>query len=113
MSLLGNLVSGVVGAGLGAAAKEFIEKQGGIQAIAAQFEQNGLGDTVKSWIGTGANLPITAEQINKVLGSSAIQPLAEKLGITPEEVSQQLAKFLPQAVDEMTPTGVADESKAA
>ena len=34
--------------------------QGGLSAIVAKLEQAGLGEQVKSWIGNGQNLPITA-----------------------------------------------------
>ena len=42
--------------------------QGGLSAIVAKLEQAGLGNQVKSWIGMGANLPITADQLKQVLG---------------------------------------------
>lgn len=113
MSLLGNLMSGAIGAGLATIAKDYIQKQGGLQAIAGQFDQHGLGDTIKSWIGTGANLPISAEQIKAVLGSSALHPFAEKLGISPDDVSKHLAEYLPGMVDEMTPNGKVEDQSAA
>ena len=43
--------------------------QGGLNAIVAKLQQAGFGDQVKSWIGNGQNLPITAEQLQQVLGS--------------------------------------------
>jgi uncharacterized protein YidB (DUF937 family) len=56
-------------------------------------------------VGTGANQAISAEQIRSVLGSGQIQALAGQLGISSEEVSGQLAQFLPQIVDRLTPNG--------
>ena len=32
---------------------------GGVQGIVAQMESQGLGATVQSWVGTGANQPLT------------------------------------------------------
>lgn len=117
MSLFSNLVSGAVGATAASLAKDYIAKQGGLKAVLAQFEQNGLGDTVKSWVGTGANLPISAEQISKVLGGGAaggmLAQLASKFGVSPDILNQQLAEKLPEVVDSMTPNGVVDEQAAA
>lgn len=53
--------------------------QGGLSAIVAKLEQAGLGEQVKSWIGSGQNLPITAEQLQEVLGSDTVKQLAARL----------------------------------
>jgi hypothetical protein len=47
--------------------------QGGLNAIIAKLQQAGFGDQVKSWIGNGQNLPITAEQLQQVLGSDTVK----------------------------------------
>lgn len=80
-------------------------QSGGLAGLLAAFEQQGLGGIVASWVGTGANQAISAEQIRSVLGSGQIQALAGQLGISSEEVSGQLAQFLPQIVDRLTPNG--------
>jgi uncharacterized protein YidB (DUF937 family) len=72
----------------------------------SQFEQQGLGGVVQSWVGTGPNQPITADQLHKVLGSATVQQMAAKFGIDPQELLQKLSQVLPQAVDKMTPAGV-------
>lgn len=113
MSLMSNLVSGAVGATIASVAKDYIAKQGGLQNVLAQFEQHGLGEQMKSWISTGQNLPISAEQISKVLGGSSLGGIAEKLGIAPEKIHQELAEHLPKIVDEMTPAGAIPASQAA
>lgn len=113
MSLLSNLVSGAVGATIASVAKDYIAKQGGLQAVVSQFEQHGLGDTVKSWVGTGGNLPISGEQISKVLGGGTLASLAEKFGVSSDVVNNQLAEHLPQVIDKMTPNGTIDEQAAA
>jgi uncharacterized protein YidB (DUF937 family) len=70
-----------------------------------QFEQQGLGDTVKSWISTGVNLPISTEQIQKVLDNETVTKLAGTLGIPLDQVAAQLAEHLPQLIDKLTPDG--------
>src|SRR5271167_4450059 len=69
--------------------------QGGLSAIVAKLEQAGLGDQVKSWIGNGQNLPITAEQLQQVLGSDTVRQLAARYNIPVDQISQILAQQLP------------------
>lgn len=80
-------------------------QQGGISGLLQAFQQHGLGDVVSSWIGTGTNLPVSAEQIQQVLGGEQIQAVAQKAGIPPEAASSQLAGLLPGIVDRLTPNG--------
>ncbi|MGN6529498.1 MAG: YidB family protein [Burkholderiaceae bacterium] len=77
----------------------------GLQGLVQQFEQQGLGHLVQSWIGTGANLAITPEQVQAVLGEPRIQAVASKLGLSAADVANQLAGLLPHAVDAATPDG--------
>jgi uncharacterized protein YidB (DUF937 family) len=79
--------------------------QGGLNAIVAKLQQAGLADQVKSWIGTGQNLPITADQLRKVLGSDVVRQLAAKYNIPVDQVSEVLAHELPLAVDRASPGG--------
>lgn len=77
----------------------------GLQGLVRQFEQQGLGPLVQSWIGTGENLAITPEQVQAVLGEPHIQAVAERLGLSAADVTNQLAGLLPHAVDAATPNG--------
>jgi uncharacterized protein YidB (DUF937 family) len=79
--------------------------QGGLSAIVAKLEQAGLGDQVKSWIGNGQNLPITAEQLQQVLGSEKVKELAARFNIPVDQLAQVLAQQLPLAVDHASPDG--------
>jgi uncharacterized protein YidB (DUF937 family) len=106
MGLLDGLLGGVVGAEMITVVNGFIEKHGGVQGIVAQMEQQGLGNTVKSWVGTGPNLPISPDQVHAVFGSDAISGLAAKFGLNPQDLAQKLSQVLPQAVDKLTPNGV-------
>ena len=82
---------------------------GGISGLTDKFNQAGLGDMLGSWIGTGANLPISADQISNVLGSDAIGNIASQLGLDPVMVSNQLAQMLPGLIDQLTPQGAVPE----
>jgi len=79
--------------------------QGGLSAIVAKLQQAGFGNQVKSWIGDGHNLPITAEQLQQVLGSDAVKQLAAKFNIPVDQITQILAQQLPKAVDRASPDG--------
>ena len=79
--------------------------QGGLSAIVAKLQQAGFGDQVKSWIGTGQNLPITAEQLQQVLGSDTAKQLAARFNIPLDQLSKVLAQALPRAVDGASPNG--------
>ena len=83
-----------------------VNQQGGLSGLVSQLSQGGLGNAVSSWVGTGANQPITADQMHQVLGADMVKQLAAKAGVTVEEISQKLAHLLPQAVDKMTPSGI-------
>jgi uncharacterized protein YidB (DUF937 family) len=110
MGLFDGLLGGVVGAEMATVVNGLIEKHGGVQGIVAQLEQQGLGGTVRSWVGTGANQPITAEQIHQAFGSDAVKQLAAKMGMTPEDLAAKLSSVLPQAIDKLTPGGVVAKS---
>jgi uncharacterized protein YidB (DUF937 family) len=100
------LLGGVVGAEMATVVNGLIEKHGGIQGIVAQLEQQGLGGTVRSWVGTGPNQPITADQVHQAFGSETVKQLAAKFGMSPEDLSAKLSQVLPQAIDKLTPGGV-------
>ncbi len=80
-------------------------QSGGLSGLVEQFGANGLGHIVSSWVSTGANLPISAQQLQTVLGSAQIQAIAAKAGISPEAAQTCLTQILPQVVDRLTPTG--------
>lgn len=66
-------------------------------STADAFKNNGLGDIVSSWVSTGRNLPVSADQILQVLGPERIQQIAQKAGVSTENLSQQLAVYLPRS----------------
>lgn len=78
---------------------------GGLQGLIQSFEQKGLGNVISSWVGTGQNLPISAEQLQLVLGNAQVQAMAQKLGLSPEAITSHLSQVLPQVVDKVTPDG--------
>lgn len=106
MGMLDGILGGVVGAGMASVVGGFIDSHGGVAGIVGQLQQNGLGATVSSWVGMGANLPVTPEQIHQALGSDKFNELASKAGMSPEALAGALSKLLPEAIDKLTPKGV-------
>ena len=81
------------------------KQSGGLAGLVSNFQKNGLGDVVSSWIGTGNNLPISADQIQRVFGNQQASQIAQRVGIEPEKVTTTLASILPGLVDKLTPNG--------
>ncbi|MDR5771755.1 YidB family protein [Caballeronia sp. LZ002] len=88
------------------AALEFVNNQpGGIAGLIQRFHQAGAGDIVSSWIGTGENKPISPDTLNNALGSDNVGALAQKAGVSSDQLSGMLAAVLPHIVDRATPNG--------
>ena len=105
-ALEGSVPAGQVHPGLMDVVSTLVTQGGGLQGLVGQFEQQGLGHVVASWIGNGQNLAITPDQVQAVLGEPHIAAVAAKLGLSPADVTNQLAGLLPHAVDSVTQGGV-------
>ncbi|MBY0385624.1 YidB family protein [bacterium] len=84
---------------------QLVEQNGGLSNIMQKFESAGLQNVVQSWIGTGQNLPISAEQIMSVFGNQQVEQIAQKFNLSGSDVAQTVSQFLPQMVDKLTPNG--------
>ncbi len=78
---------------------------GGLAGLVQAFQQSGLGHVADSWVGTGANHPVSADQLSQVLGSDRVAGFARQLGIDPQDALGHLTQMLPQVVDKLTPNG--------
>lgn len=105
MGMFDGLLGGIVGAGMVSVVNNLIEQQGGLQALITKFQQQGLGETVNSWVSTGPNKPISSDDVHRALGPDLLQQLSAKSGLSVQELAQKLSTILPQAVDTMTPNG--------
>lgn len=81
---------------------------GGLAGLVQQFASAGLGREVSSWVGTGQNLPISAEQLAQALGLTNLSSLSEKFNLSPDAASTGLASLLPALIDHLTPKGQVD-----
>ena len=113
MGLLDNLENQALGSVLGGSSNplasgllQMIQNQpGGLQGLVQSFHDKGLGAVASSWVGTGANSPISSDQIHQVLGSDQVKALAAKAGINPDMAGSAIAQLLPGIVDKLTPNG--------
>ena len=78
---------------------------GGLGGLLNKLEQGGLGNVANSWVGSGQNQPVAPGQLGSALGPSIIKMLAQKSGLSEEEITKQLSQVLPGIVDKLTPSG--------
>ena len=78
---------------------------GGMMDLVRQFQAAGKGPAVESWIGTGENKSVTANDLSKVLSEEQIEFLTERTGLSRDQLLAGLSEKLPQTIDELTPEG--------
>jgi uncharacterized protein YidB (DUF937 family) len=78
---------------------------GGLGGLLKKFQQNGFGDEINSWIGTGQNKPVAANQVSDALGPDLIAALSQRTGLPKDQILVVLSQVLPNAVDKLTPEG--------
>ena len=81
---------------------------GGLAGLVQQFTDAGLGREASSWVGTGQNLPLSAEQLSQVFGQGNVRTLGEQFNLSSESASAGLASLLPALIDHLTPKGQVD-----
>jgi uncharacterized protein YidB (DUF937 family) len=97
----GNLLAGVL---------SMVQENGGLANLLDMFKKNGMGREADSWVSTSANENISEDQVQQVLGDSSISNLAKQLGMSQNQTSSELAKFLPELVNQLTPGGKLPEN---
>ena len=78
---------------------------GGLGGLLDKLQKGGLGDTANSWVGSGQNQPVSPGQLGSALGPDIIKVLAQRSGLSEEEISKQLSQALPGVVNKLTPQG--------
>jgi len=107
--ICGKALSSVLGSSsspLAASVLQMINNQpGGLGGLIQSFQQKGLGELVNSWVGTGQNLPISADQIQNALGNDKLQEIAQQSGVSIDNIGSHLSSLLPVLIDKLTPDG--------
>ncbi|MFF4434556.1 YidB family protein [Streptomyces sp. NPDC001513] len=107
-NILGALIGALGAGGAGGAGGQAAAGNGANNPLGGLMDmltKSGLADQAQSWIGTGENKPVSADQIKEALPDGALQKAAEQAGVSPEQAADQIAQTLPQAVDKLTPQG--------
>jgi len=105
MGIFDGILGGIVGAEMATVVNHLIQQHGGVSGIVNELQSKGLGATVKSWVGTGPNQPISTQELHQAFGADAISQLAAKTGLNPQDLLQRLSQALPAAIDHLTPGG--------
>ena len=115
LGLLALLASGVLFRGGGASAPTTGSQPtsdegaggllGGLGGLLDKLHKGGLGEVANSWVGSGQNQPVSPKQLGPALGPDIIKALAQRSGLSEEELTKQLSQVLPGVVDKLTPAG--------
>jgi len=73
-----------------------------LSSLVSGLSGNGLGEIVGSWLGSGENAPISADQVKDLLGADKVSEFASQLGLSEESAAGALADALPEVVDKAT-----------
>lgn len=104
-SMMGKLAGGSNANPMLQAGLDLINQYGGAEGVLNKLRESGLGDEVSSWLGQGANLPISLQQILQVFGQEAIKAMAHKFDLPADEFGSKLAEYLPKVIDKLSPDG--------
>src|SRR5262245_43188925 len=85
------------------AALLLLQQNGGLEGVLGRFRQGGLGQQADSWVGTGQNMGISADQLQQIFGSSTLRDLASQLGMPEERAGSTMAQVLPELINHLKP----------
>ena len=77
----------------------------GVDHTVRDLEDRGHGEIARSWVGRGANHPITPDKLEAALGEDGIRDLMQQTGMEREELLEVLSEHLPRVIDHLTPDG--------
>jgi uncharacterized protein YidB (DUF937 family) len=103
--ILGRLGAQAGGQAGGPGAGHGAPPMGGLGDLLEAFRRNGLSDKADSWVGTGPNKSISAEEIERTLGIDRVGEVARQAGVQPREAANGMAVGLPELIDKLTPRG--------
>jgi uncharacterized protein YidB (DUF937 family) len=78
---------------------------GGLGGLLDKLKDAGHGNAADSWVSTGQNHPIAANDLGNALGPQVIREIAQRTGLNEQDLLKQLSAALPGLVDQMTPNG--------
>ncbi|GHD14679.1 hypothetical protein GCM10007052_18690 [Halioglobus japonicus] len=82
-----------------------------LAGLASKMASSGeLGNIVNSWLGDGANSPISAESLTGLMGEGPMADFAGSIGTDTGTAANGLAEVLPQLMDQSSSGGALLES---
>jgi len=87
------------------AVMSIVQQNGGLPGVLNMLQSSGLGHQADSWVGTGANASVSADQISQVFGHAGLGNLAAQLGTSQGQAGSILSQVLPELVNQLTPNG--------
>ncbi len=91
------MLIGIIGA--------LMNNAGGLSGLLAKLQQGGLAEAAQSWVGTGANQPVSPDALGGALGPDLMGQLAQHMGGDQQQAAGTLADLLPGLIDQLTPKG--------
>jgi len=106
-AMLSNLGGGnqTGGANILGAVMSLVQQNGGLPGVLNMLQSSGLGQQADSWVGTGTNANVSADQISQVFGNAGLGNLAAQLGTSQGQAGSILSQVLPELVNQLTPNG--------
>ncbi len=100
---LGGILGGLLGNHQNPAPGGFLHS--GLGEMLERFQQAGHGAAAQSWVNQGPNQEIAPQHLEQAIGSDVLATLAQRTGLSRQELLSRLSRELPQAVDRYTPDG--------
>lgn len=109
---LGSILAGLGGGNQGQSGSlllqvllSLLQQNGGLEGVLGKFREGGLGQQADSWVGTGQNMNISANDLQQIFGSSTLRDLASQLGMPEAQAGSTMAQVLPELINQLTPQG--------
>lgn len=98
-------VGGIAMAAVVALALQLLQRNGGIEGVLGKLRKTGRAREADSWVGTGANEPISPDDLSDVFGRKEVDDVAREVGVDPQQALGGLASIFPEIVNQLTPQG--------
>jgi uncharacterized protein YidB (DUF937 family) len=92
------------------AVMSMVQQNGGLPGIVNMLRNSGLGQQADTWVGTGPNAAVSADQMSQAFGASGLGNLASQFGVSQGQAGSMLSQILPELVNQLTPNGQIPEN---
>jgi len=96
---------GLAGDQMQSLAKGLLDDPSKLTGLVQDLDVGGLGDQVRSWVGTGENRGVTPEQVKQALPQEKLEEIAAARGVTTDQAAMGISRLLPDLVNQLTPDG--------